>query len=284
MTATQTARVVPFLPDDARHVQLLWSSPFDATGLAQHLAAYPGRSLWVPETGEYAVGEPWRHRGIVTSVVDLLMRDGGRALIDRLTDPAGGWSHELVVLTDFANTRRPEFYASLGMTLFEEVNCYELDRLPPEPPTGSLRFARADLRDAATVDALLAIDHASFPWLWWNTPEEFAAYRGVPGVELYLGRDATGRALAYFGLTHYRGWGHLDRIAVTSEVQGRGYGLESLRAAVAILAAAGATRIGLSTQATNIRSQQLYGRFGFRRTWQNDYHVWGKPVAKSLSR
>jgi ribosomal protein S18 acetylase RimI-like enzyme len=123
--------------------------------------------------------------------------------------------------------------------------------------------------------ALLSVDHAAFPWLWWNNVAEFAAYARVPGVELYVGRDARDVPVAYVGLTHFRGWGHLDRIGVVPGVQGTGYGLEALRFAVHLLRSGGATRVGLSTQANNTRSQHLYHRYGFQRTYQNDYNIYG---------
>jgi ribosomal protein S18 acetylase RimI-like enzyme len=135
-----------------------------------------------------------------------------------------------------------------------------------------------DVADAAALEALLHVDHAAFPWLWWNTREEFLAYASVPGVELYVGRDSAGEPVAYIGITHFRGWGHLDRIGVVPERQGDGYGLEALRFAVQRLALADATRIGLSTQADNTRSQRLYHRFGFTRTYQNDYNIFGRWV------
>jgi len=36
-----------------------------------------------------------------------------------------------------------------------------------------------------------------------------------------------------------------------------------------------ARRVGLSTQADNLRSQQLYERYGFRRAGGNDYTIYG---------
>jgi ribosomal protein S18 acetylase RimI-like enzyme len=50
------------------------------------------------------------------------------------------------------------------------------------------------------------------------------------------------------------------------------------------LALADATRIGLSTQADNTRSQRLYHRFGFVRTYQNDYNIFGRWVNEAKSR
>lgn len=278
MGIVHTALIEPLVPDGARHLRLPWSSPFDLSSLGPHLAAHPGRSLWIPQTGEYVIGEPWRHRQSITAIVDLNARGHERALVQALADPALAVRHDLVVMTDFANTRPPASYQELGLNLLQEVLCYELPTAVSDPPRGTLRFAAVDLANANDRAALLTVDHGAFPWLWWNTAEEFASYMSAPGVAVYLGQDASGRVVAYFGITHYRDWGHLDRIGVLPGVQGQGYGLESLRQAVAMLLGAGATRVGLSTQATNIRSQQLYQRFGFRRTYQNDYVIYGAWV------
>jgi ribosomal protein S18 acetylase RimI-like enzyme len=124
---------------------------------------------------------------------------------------------------------------------------------------------------------LVRIDHAAFPWLWWNSPEEFVAYGGTPGVQLFVGRLA-GRVVAYVGLTHYLGWGHLDRIAVEPAAQGQGLGGQALAFAIGVLLRSGARRVGLSTQRRNVRSQRLYERFGFRRSPGYDYRLYGAPL------
>jgi RimJ/RimL family protein N-acetyltransferase len=85
-----------------------------------------------------------------------------------------------------------------------------------------------------------------------------------------------GVPISYFGVTTYLGWGHLDRIAVRPEFQGRGFGKEALTFAIAHLAGLGAQRIGLSTQRGNAPSRRIYERFGFRRVWGNDYRVYGR--------
>lgn len=278
MTAPPALRVEPLLADDVRSLYLPWSSPFESASLARHLRAYPTRAFWLPETGEYIVGEPWRHRDEITAIVDISARHNGALLLERMRYPQDHLAHELIVMTDFAGTRSPSFYAGLGLGLMQEVLCYELRVIPPEPPRGLLTFAAVSHERRDELAALIAVDHASFPWLWWNSAAEFAAYANVPGVALYLGTDGGGRPLAYVGITHFRGWGHLDRIGVVPDHQGAGYGLETLRFAVRMLARGGASRVGLSTQANNTRSQRLYHRFGFQRTYQNDYNIYGAWV------
>ncbi|MHB8646719.1 MAG: GNAT family N-acetyltransferase [Thermomicrobiales bacterium] len=275
MTAPPVLRVEPLLAEDVRSLYIPWSSPFESMSLARHLRSYPTRAFWLPETGEYIVGEPWRHRDEITAVVDISARANGALLLDRLRQPASEPPQELIVMTDFAGARQPSFYTGHGLGLMQEVLCYELRAIPPEPPRGLLAFSAVSHERLDELAALIAVDHASFPWLWWNSAAEFAAYGQVPGVALYIGADDRGTAVSYVGLTHFRGWGHLDRIGVVPGYQGSGYGLESLRFAARMLARGGATRLGLSTQANNTRSQHLYHRFGFQRTYQNDYNIYG---------
>ncbi len=278
MTAPPALRVQPLSADDVRALYLPWSSPFESRSLTRHLREHPSRAFWLPETGEYIVGEPWRHREEITAVADISARGNGTVLLERLRQPQEELHHELIVMTDFAGARQSSFYTGLGLGLMQEVLCYELRVIPPDPPRGLLTFSAVSTERLDDLAALITVDHASFPWLWWNSSAEFAAYQQVPGVALYVGVDDAGAPVAYVGITHFRGWGHLDRIGVVPGYQGAGYGLETLRFAVRMLARGGATRIGLSTQANNTRSQQLYHRFGFQRTYQNDYNIYGAWV------
>ena len=166
-----------------------------------------------------------------------------------------------------------------GYDRVEEIIIYELDAIPSRPPIPTdLRFERASVDDPETLRALLDVDNRAFPWLWWNCTAEFIDYGHSPGVSIYLGRDPDGRAVSYLGVTLYRNWGHLDRIAVLPETQGTGYGLQSLDWAVRTLGRAGARRVGLSTQVRNTRSRRLYENYGFHRSPAQDYALYGRWV------
>ncbi|MEX2314954.1 MAG: GNAT family N-acetyltransferase [Thermomicrobiales bacterium] len=82
--------------------------------------------------------------------------------------------------------------------------------------------------------------------------------------------------VAYTGTTRFRTWGLLDRIAVAPDLPGRGLGKVALDWAVMTLARSGARRVGLSTQARNTRSQQLYESYGFRRAASHDYRIYAR--------
>ncbi|MDI3340390.1 MAG: GNAT family N-acetyltransferase [Sphaerobacter sp.] len=273
------APIVPLVSGESHRLRLGWSSRFEVRDLEEHLRANPGLTLWIPETGEYVIGGPWRHRREVVLVVELSAGRHELPLLEALVAAATEQGKALVLMSEHIEVRRRAFYAAAEFELLEEILVYELAPVPRRvPDLGDLWFQRVLPEDRAVRDELLALDHAAFPWLWWNSEEEFENYLASDGVEVYLGRDASGAAVSYVGVTRFRGgrWGHLDRIAVAPERQGQGLGWRSLDFAVAVLSQQGARRIGLSTQERNAVSRRLYERYGFRRTMGHDYRLWGR--------
>jgi ribosomal protein S18 acetylase RimI-like enzyme len=264
---------VPLGPRDLARLSLGWSSAFTTRELEAHLVAHPGLSWWVPGGGEYLIGGPWRHRDEIAAIQELNGRLRSEDLVRAMVDGCRARGLRLVVMLDQYEGRRDSFYSRIGFDLLQHIIIYELPRIPrPVPAVRRLRFFPVT---PAEQDDLLRVDHAAFPWMWWNSPGEFAAYQALYGVEIYLAYEPDGTPVAYVGITSYRGWGHLDRIAVIPDRQGAGYGLEALNFAVGRLSDLGARRVGLSTQADNIRSQHLYERYGFRRSGGSDYTIYG---------
>lgn len=268
-------------PHDVPRLSLGWTSSFNERELAQHLRANPGLSWWLPSGGEYLIGAPWRHRDEIAVIQELSGRLRNEELVAALVAGCREQGHRLVVMLDQFEGRRDSFYSRIGFDLLQHIIIYELPRVPRAIPAPTrLRFVPLS---PATRDELLQVDHAAFPWLWWNSTAEFNAYTALYGVEIYVGYEEDSTPAAYVGLTSYRGWGHLDRIAVIPDRQGSGYGLEALNFAIARLSELGAKRIGLSTQEDNIRSQHLYERYGFRRTNGSDYTIYGKWLEEVAS-
>ncbi len=260
-------------------LRLSWSSRFDRQDVARIIQENPGLSLWVPDTGEYLVGGPWRHRSEITAVMEMTAQTNAERLLQGLLDSGERAGKRLVIASEHNESRQSVFYSHAGYDLIEEILIYELNRIRPvtkvEP---RLSFETVDLRHPAIFEELLELDHRSFPWLWWNSREEFENYAGSFGVNIYLGRDHSGQAVSYIGVTRFRNWGHLDRIAVDPTVQHQGYGLESLDWSVRLLSESGARRVGLSTQARNVQSRRLYERYGFQRSPSQDYTLFGKWI------
>jgi ribosomal protein S18 acetylase RimI-like enzyme len=246
-----------------------------AESVRRLLAVHPGRSVWVPATLEYALIGPWRNRPEIASIEDLVavrhMEELLRAAVERCAEHGD----DLVLTVELDSRRSPARYERAGLEMLEEVITYEMG-IVREPWSGSdrVRLVRVNATDEAGIERVTNIDQASFPWLWRNNRMEFDVYLHTPGVEVWL-VEAGDAPVAYFGVTLFPDWGHLDRIAVVPEQQGRGLGLETLGLAVDTMRRRGARRVGLSTQRTNRRSQRLYERFGFRRTPDHDYRLFG---------
>ena len=247
-----------------------------AHAVRQEIERYPGRSVWAPSTLEFALVIPWRNRFEIACVNELRAVRNAEPLLRAAFEQCALHGDDLFLALDLETQRSPTRYERAGMQIMEDVITYEM-ATPRETPRASslVHLKPVHAQDERAVDAVCRLDRAAFPWLWRNSRAEFDAYLCTPGVEVDL-ILADGAPVAYIGITHFAGWGHLDRIAVAPEHQGRGLGLDALRLAVDAMARRGARRIGLSTQQTNWRSQRLYERFGFRRTFENDYRLYGR--------
>ncbi len=263
-------------PDQIPQLRLGWQHRHEADEIERLLAIYPGRSVWLPDSREFVLIGPWRHRLEIAGVVELAAVRNAELLVSHAVERARAHDAALVLITELDERRRPAFYDRIGFAELEEVITYETDRFAPRlTDTRPLTFVQVAGHDSAMLNEVLALDHIAFPWLWWNSSEELAAYSFMPGVGIFVGLYE-GRPVSYVGLTVYPGWGHLDRLAVHPSFQGLGYGRLSLAFALGMLSSRGARRVGLSTQDDNGRSQRMYERFGFKRSRVNDYRLYGR--------
>ncbi|MCM8745729.1 GNAT family N-acetyltransferase [Thermomicrobium sp. CFH 73360] len=275
----ESTLIVPLVLDDLPRLRLKWGSRYSVEEVAELVRDAPGLSLWAPVTGEYVLAGPWRHREEIVALLEVTSGGLTYQLIDALADVATAQGKQLLVSAQQYERRPPVFYERTGFELLEEIFVYEMVLYTVPPGPSRLRFERVDADDPFTLGELLDLDHEAFDWLWWNSVEEFDEYMSDPRVDVYLGRERDGTPVSYVGVTRLRGWGHLDRLAVSPFYQGQGYGYESLVWAVRVLAARGAHRIALSTQGSNQRSRRLYERFGFRRVPELDYQIYGRWLA-----
>ena len=255
-----------------------------AEAVRQLLAVHPGRSVWVPSTLEYALIGPWRNRPEIASIEDLVAVRHMEELLRAAVERCAQHGDDLMLTVELDARRSPARYERAGLEMLEEVITYEMG-VAREPWSSSdrVRLVRVDANDKAAIERVTDMDQVSFPWLWRNNRVEFDVYLQTPGVEVWF-VAADGEPVAYFGVTLFPDWGHLDRVAVVPEQQGRGFGLETLGLAVDTMRRRGARRVGLSTQRTNVRSQRLYERFGFRRTPDHDYRLfgaWSRPERRA---
>jgi ribosomal protein S18 acetylase RimI-like enzyme len=267
----------PLTPADVDRVMIDPRRGIDADELMALVVQAPGMSFWQPDSGEFILLTPWRHRLELPTIHTVSAFRFESELIRAAIDATEAAGSAGLIYIDSHETRRPAFYARHGLEQIEEIVTYELDRPPSMPlDLASLAqtFIQVPIHDEGWLQAVLAVDHLAFPWLWWNSREEFQTYLQYPGVEVWagcLGDEVT----SYVGLTHYYGWGHLDRIATRPDYQGRGLGREALAFAIDRMVMRGGKRVALSTQGNNARSRRLYANHGFRATPQHDYTVFG---------
>ncbi len=268
-------------------VRQLWPSDVESLLLAHHphvdeaevialLVESPGASCWIPSTGEFILVTPWRHRTDLVTIHTLGTFANERALVDGIKRHAHEMGIAAVIIVDMEELRRPSFYDLNGFRQAEGIVTYEHIRprsLANSARLSRLRFIEVQIADMSLLSAVHALDNVSFPWLWWNSEKEFHTYLRFPGVEIWAGFLGD-RLVAYFGITNYRGWSHLDRIATHPDHQGKGYGRESLLFAVQQMVRQGARIVSLSTQGDNTRSRTLYEDLGFSRTPNDDYTIY----------
>ncbi|MEO6457188.1 MAG: GNAT family N-acetyltransferase [Chloroflexia bacterium] len=259
--------IEPLEADHARHLRLSWLSRFNTSTLEMHLAQYPHHSLWVPSTGEYALVTPWRSRSDIAQVVEVTARRGKVALVRSMTDLMRERGYKMLLLSDDVWNDETRHYVQLGFSQLERIVFFQRDlrRLDLAPLADGLPHLDFTKASASDLDILMRLDHASFPWLWWNSPVEFKGYLQLSDVQVYIALLEE-KPVGYASFTMYKGWAHLDRLAVIEEEQGKGFGAAQLHHILGIMQGLSADSVNLSTQEDNVRSHRLYKSFGFRRT------------------
>lgn len=245
------------------------------------LRARPGRSVWVPGTLEHLLIGSWRNRREISSIEEISAVRHLPALVEQAIAQGCQNGDELLLALELESHRGRSRFERAGLEQLEEVITYEIDtmRVPPVHER-QLQSVEVFREDGALLLQLLALDNAAFPWLWRNSLEEFWEYLDSPGVQVLAFYEREEIA-AYIGVTEFEGWGHIDRVAVQPERQGEGLGHIAVTLGLDALRRGGARRVGLSTQRSNVRSQRLYERLGFRRTPELDYHLYGALTGAS---
>jgi [ribosomal protein S18]-alanine N-acetyltransferase len=136
---------------------------------------------------------------------------------------------------------------------------------PPATPVLIRHLEAADLLRAARID------QAAFGPPWHMTFEEVRQASRI--AEICTVAECSGQIAGYQISTLYRSGAHLARLAVDPVYQGQGIGSALLYDLLRRLIQRRLTTITVNTQASNLRSQRLYQRFGFQRNGY-DLPVW----------
>lgn len=150
-------------------------------------------------------------------------------------------------------------YLDAGFEVLERLHLLSrgLDRLPDAPPSRRLRRGRR-----SDLPRLLELDSLAFDPFWQLDALRLDdARRATPSSRL---RVTAERPLAGYAVTGRAGTrGYLQRLAVTPEHQGQGWGRALVVDALRWLRRRGAMSVTVNTQEANERALRLYHQLGF---------------------
>ena len=255
--------IEPLTVEAAARIRLPIFARFSNADLVAAVQRHPDLAFVAHHHRQYALGSYWRRRPEIGEIVEVSRGVHRRQLAERLIDAFRAANAALVMLDFEEGGNEAAVYASLGFRTVDRIIEYErpgCDLTVPVQGRPIRAYRRGDQIDA---NAVLEIERESFPWLWWNSAAELAAYESTPGVEIYLALDG-GEPVGYAGITLRGQAAHLDRLAVRASVQRHGYGVALVAHCLSRMSDLGVRRVTLSTQEGNYRSRSLYERLGFR--------------------
>jgi ribosomal protein S18 acetylase RimI-like enzyme len=161
------------------------------------------------------------------------------------------------------------FLPALGFQYVEDVVTMHRTTLPlPELQPHHIRLHTGYIEDLPDI---VAIDHAAFAPPWQMSAYDLRMAQRESGSCTVAVFDH--HAVGYELSTRHHYSGHLARLAVIPEMQGRGIGAILLHFLLGRLERRGMRGMTVNTQQSNLHSQHLYERFGFRRNGF-DLPVW----------
>ena len=269
--------IVPLTIDDLPALRLQSHSRLNPDEALRCLTTLPGLSQWHPLSGEYVLVAPWRHRTDIVSLREVSAFHHESSLVSAVFRSAIDQGRSACITAETYEKRRPIFYSRNGMELFETIIAYHHNRIDGfldaiESPTQ--KFVPVTLDDPELLQQVMDTDRAAFGWLWHNSVGEFEWWMHQHNVEVWAG-VIDGRVASYYGTTYFHAMGHLDRIGVHPDFQGKRFGTETLTVALQRMAQMGLPRAALSTQIGNVASKHLYESIGFKRSEREDYQMYG---------
>ncbi len=157
----------------------------------------------------------------------------------------------------------------LSFSFQEEIITMERDDRTL-PTSGSSAFTLRSVRKQ-DMEHILRVDQQAFAPPWQLTMEDMRA--AVRIASSYVVALLDEQIIGYQISTVYRNGAHLARLAVLPEMQGNGAGSILLSDTLRRFFRQGIYTMTVNTQESNVRSQQLYRRFGFQRNGY-DLPVW----------
>ncbi|MEL6526869.1 MAG: GNAT family N-acetyltransferase [Chloroflexota bacterium] len=161
------------------------------------------------------------------------------------------------------------YLPALGFHFEETV--ITLQRPPQElipAPDTAITLINGYLED---MPQIVAVDHAAFapPWQMSQSDVRLAQRQAASCTLAIVDDEIVGYEIA----TRHHKSGHLARIAVHPQAQGKRIGSHLLHHLLSRFIDRGVLSMTVNTQLSNVRSQQLYKRYGFTRNGF-DLSVW----------
>lgn len=162
------------------------------------------------------------------------------------------------------------YLRTIGFKPSEDIVTLERPKLPildaPPPDDIAIRLVRSD-----EIDALAQVDHQAFSPPWQMERADIRQAEKISSIGTVALRE--GQVVGYALCTVFIDGAHLARLAVAPEQQGRGVASAILADLLRRFERRSIYRMTVNTQASNVRSQRLYQRFGFARNGY-DLPVW----------
>ncbi|HEY84731.1 MAG TPA: GNAT family N-acetyltransferase [Chloroflexi bacterium] len=154
-----------------------------------------------------------------------------------------------------------------GFRLQEEIVTYrrKAQALPPVTPHPRLTIRQVHIAD---LPALVNLDELVFGSTWHKPKSAFR--EAIQRAPIFIVGHIDNTLIAYIWCDQRGDHGHhLTRIGTHPDYQGQGIGAQLLRYALDNAQKMAIKTVSLNTQESNLRSRELYRRFGFEEIHQN---------------
>lgn len=171
----------------------------------------------------------------------------------------------LLVLRDWI----VHYVSPLGFHYVEDIVTLRRPARALETPPADDVIVRVTTPD--DLETITQVDQAAFDAPWQLSFNELRQALRISAICTVA--EHNGTILGYQLSTLYFDGGHLARLAVSPSAQGHGVGATLLHDLLKRFTQRGIGSVTVNTQASNLRSQRLYRRFGFERNGY-DLPVW----------